>query len=244
MTPNLKSPVYIIGFAGVVSAVFTAAVMALHVATAGQVSRNEQAFRQRAIVELFAEGLGVADPAALPAAEAASLVSAHARWRTLTDPETGASVEVVTVYRDALPAVGDAPQDGATALGHAVSYSGVGFWAPIEGLLGLSPDFKTITGLVVLKQSETPGLGGRITEPEFRRKFKDLKATLPEEGRKAVYIGGGKPSGPQDPRSGRNVDAITGATQTSLALERLLNASLARFHRAAAAAGLLAKDNG
>lgn len=52
-------------------------------------------------------------------------------------------------------------QDGQLA-GWVVRASGQGFADKIELLLGLSADLKTITGLYILDQKETPGLGDKI----------------------------------------------------------------------------------
>ncbi len=42
----------------------------------------------------------------------------------------------------------------------AVPFAGPGLWGPIEGLLALEPDMRTIRGITFNKQEETPGLGG------------------------------------------------------------------------------------
>ena len=235
MRINIQSPLYVVGYTAVVTLVFTAAVMILQVATAEQVRENQQTFRRRALVQLFAVGLGVTSPEALSGAELSRLVAEHVLSTALADPETNAKITVYAAARGPLPTDGTLPREGL--LGYAVPYAGVGFWAPIDGLLALAPDLSRSTAIAVLTQSETPGLGGRITEEEFRRQFADLKVSLPKAGDKYLYIGGGKPSGPGDPRFERSVQAITGATQTCLALDKLMNASLERFHRAAATAG-------
>ena len=141
----------------------------------------------------------------------------------------------------------DRDKDDADArvIGRAFAVSGVGFWASIEGILALSPDLQRVTGVVFLRHSETPGLGGRITERQFRDQFRrGLRATPPDAGGQYIYIGGAKPAGPGDPRWGRRVDAVSGATGTSTAVERFLNADLARFRAAVEAEGLIDKESG
>jgi Na+-transporting NADH:ubiquinone oxidoreductase subunit NqrC len=59
-------------------------------------------------------------------------------------------------------------------LGVAVEVSGGGLWSEIRVLVALTPDLTSIYRLRVIEQGETPGLGGRITEPEFQEKFDDL----------------------------------------------------------------------
>ena len=48
---------------------------------------------------------------------------------------------------------------------------GQGYADTIERLLGLSTDFRSITGLFVLDQKETPGLGNKIITDAWRSQF-------------------------------------------------------------------------
>ena len=99
---------------------------------------------------------------------------------------------------------------------------GMGFWDRIECVVVLSPDLKRILNIQVLDQKETPGLGARIEEPWFTRQFEGLEIEweAPKEGRVVI---GTSPS----VNAPNEVDAITGATQTSMALMRFLNDELA-----------------
>lgn len=101
----------------------------------------------------------------------------------------------------------------------AFKFSGPGFWGPISGIIALDFDFKTIKGIQIVRQEETPGLGGRITEKEFLNQFKDKKV-LPQ----LVIVTGGRKSVEEN-----EVDAITGATMTSKALEDLLNKEIQKY---------------
>lgn len=97
-----------------------------------------------------------------------------------------------------------------TAIGFEVG--GPGFWERISAIIALEPDLETVKGLKVLSQLETPGLGDRILEPQFQAQFKGKKikphlSIVPY--RKAV--------------GANEVDAITGATETSKALEEIIN---------------------
>jgi len=220
MKLKVDSPAYVIGFAAVVSAAFTAAVMSVQVATAAKIRRNETLREERALVQVF----GLGEAAKLPPEAIAALVERRVgREETVRDPATGRAFRL---FRASAP-------DGSP-LAVAFEFRGSGFWAPITGLAALTPDLATLVGLVVVDQAETPGLGGRITEKAFQEQFSGLHLAPPAEGRQAVYIQREKPTSRDDPRFGRTVEAITGATQTSLALERLLNADLEEFRRAMA----------
>ena len=101
--------------------------------------------------------------------------------------------------------------DGTTAF----KFKGPGLWGTIEGILSINPDLKTIRVLRILHQEETPGLGGRIAEPEYLQGFRD-KEVIP----KINFVPSGKA------KANNEVDAITGATGSSKALERLLNETI------------------
>jgi len=226
---NTAHPAYVLAFTAAISAVFTAAIMTLHQATADRVARNEALRGQKALVEVF----GLGDPEAMTAERVGEVVASRIeRGETITDPQTGREIEVIRAYDR------DRTDPAARLVGIAFPVSGMGFWEPIRGLLAVTPDLNTVIGIVFLRHGETPGLGARIEEEAFRRPWEGLNVSSPAQGRRYVYVGGGEPSGPGDPRQGRHVDAITGATQTSLAVERFVNASIRRFRRAARAAGL------
>jgi len=75
----------------------------------------------------------------------------------------------------------------------------------------LKPDLETIVGLEVLDHQETPGLGARITEDEFLQQFNG-KVVRPE----LLVV---KEAGDDK----NKVDAITGATRTSNAVQGIIN---------------------
>ena len=224
MTLNVKHPVYVLVYAAVVSALFTGAIMALHAATHGLVERNERLFEQRALLELFDLGA----PEKLSDDEIAHLVEENVRRdRSVVDPESGLRFELIEAYRTT-------PEGTPTLTAYAFPVWGAGFWARIDGLLAVTPDLEKIVGIVFLSHSETPGLGGRITEKPWRDTFGGLRLTPPPAGEKYIAIDAAPPS-PGDPREGRHVDAITGATGTSRAVETFLNERIAQFRRAIAA---------
>ena len=99
--------------------------------------------------------------------------------------------------------------------GYAVPFSGQGFWDKIEGIIGIDVDGKTITGVAFYEQKETPGLGARIDEDAFRRQF--VGKTLDDSDEPIGIV----PAG--EPLESNQVHAVTGATQTSVRLETLMN---------------------
>jgi Na+-transporting NADH:ubiquinone oxidoreductase subunit C len=115
-------------------------------------------------------------------------------------------------------------KDGRTIQGYALPVGGPGFWGPIAGIVGVNPQATKILGIAFYKHSETPGLGGRITEDWFSDQFKDL-ALHPIEGDKKIFYL--RPAGTSELPN--ELDAITGATNTSSAVEAFLNDELDYF---------------
>jgi len=113
-----------------------------------------------------------------------------------------------------------------TEAGRTVAYAlpveGQGFWAPIKGVIGLKDDRRTITGIAFYEQNETPGLGAQITTITFTSQF---------QGK--VLASGDKPLNirpPGAPLGESDVHAVTGATQTSTRLEKILNDALTQWY--------------
>jgi Na+-transporting NADH:ubiquinone oxidoreductase subunit C len=96
---------------------------------------------------------------------------------------------------------------------------GPGLWGTIEVLLAVYPDFERLLWFKVLAQTETPGLGGRIAEEEFQARFNDVEIR-PEL--KIVKFAAGP----------NQVDAVTGASITCRALEKLINKAIRELDQA------------
>lgn len=110
-------------------------------------------------------------------------------------------------------------------VGFAVVVAGNGFWAPIKGIVAISVDKKNIIGISFHEQNETPGLGGEIVKPAFRKKFQGLKISSTEN---PIGI---KPFGTD--LEEHQIHAISGATQTCTRLETLINEDLSKWLKTA-----------
>lgn len=102
--------------------------------------------------------------------------------------------------------------------GYALPIAGQGFWAPIKGIIGIAADRKTVTGIAIYEQNETPGLGGEVAQPPFQEQFQGKTLSA---GEKAIGF-----RRPGEDLDNNEVHAVTGATQTSVRLEGIINASL------------------
>lgn len=117
-------------------------------------------------------------------------------------------------------------EDGQTIQGYALPVGGPGFWGPIQGMVGVDPQATQVLGIAFYRHSETPGLGGRITETWFSDQFKNLSLHPIEGDRNIFYL---RPAGTG--KVANELDAITGATNTSSAVEIFLNQELDYFLR-------------
>lgn len=100
-------------------------------------------------------------------------------------------------------------------IGYAVSVSPLGFGGNIDIIVGFSMD-KTISGIEIVNSSETPGLGSKASDKEFKSQF--LEKTPP------LAIS-------KNAESGKNtISAISGATITSKAVTSGVNTALTELN--------------
>jgi Na+-transporting NADH:ubiquinone oxidoreductase subunit C len=202
----MKKRLYSITFMFVLTFVFAAVVSAVKVHNEERIQINQQVKLQKIILKV----LGV------PLAEKAMNREVIQTFEKRVKP---IEVKGKTLY------VGYA-EDGHKVTGYAFPVSGAGFWGPVYGMVSVDPEASRILGIAFYRHSETPGLGARITEPWFTKQFAGLPL-FPVEGDKKIFY-----LRPADPGKGSNeLDAITGATGTSRAVEAFVNRDLDRFLR-------------
>jgi electron transport complex protein RnfG len=108
--------------------------------------------------------------------------------------------------------------EGGALVGFAVPAEGPGFQDTIKLLYGYDAERRRVVGMEVLESRETPGLGDKIIKDmNFVGNFRNLAV----EPAIAAVKGG---------RSGENeVDAISGATISSVAVCNIINAANSRW---------------
>lgn len=116
--------------------------------------------------------------------------------------------------------------EGDRFLGYAIEGEGAGYQDTIRLLVGYDPVTSRVIGMYVLDSRETPGLGDRIyKDPAFGENFAQL-AVDPE----IVLVKGGR-------TADNEVDAITGATISSRAVVRIIDATVNAWRDALPARG-------
>ncbi len=114
--------------------------------------------------------------------------------------------------------------DTQELLGLAVEAQGMGYQDVIRVIYGYSFAEEAIIGIQVLDSKETPGLGDKIeTDPDFLQNFERLDVSLlddlSEMANPIVPVKHGEKTHPWE------VDGITGATISSVAIADILNRS-------------------
>lgn len=112
---------------------------------------------------------------------------------------------------------------GKHPVGWAVEAVGNGFADKIRLVVGLTPDTRRISGLKVIENIETPGLGNKIAEDDpkaegdFPDHFKGSDASRPHEVKKN-----------NADKDKNEIQAITGATISSKAVTDIVDAALVK----------------
>ena len=114
-------------------------------------------------------------------------------------------------------------ENGAKA--YVIPLRGKGLWGPIWGYISLEPDMNTIYGALYDHQGETPGLGAEITMDWFEQPFRGK--TIFQDSTQFVSVKVLKGGAPDD--APHAVDAISGGTITSKALEAMLDSCLVQY---------------
>ncbi|HRT05865.1 MAG TPA: FMN-binding protein [Kiritimatiellia bacterium] len=200
---NKKSPAYVLAFMAAICLVFGTGISVVNYATQGLLAKNAAMHRNRVLCRAFQLDVAGASAEAYQQAVDAALRATTAGGRA--------------VYECVAP--------GKEGVGFVAG--GMGFWDRIDVVVVLSPDLQNVLNVQVLEQKETPGLGARIEEPWFTDQFKGLSVAWEAPPERRVLVGA-NPA----PNAANEVDAITGATQTSMALMRFLNDELAAFRAA------------
>jgi len=100
---------------------------------------------------------------------------------------------------------------GNVMSGWVLKARGRGYADNIEVLIGVDPEVETITGLFILEQKETPGLGNKITFSAWREQFAGKKTATP-----FVVV--------KEKSTAKNtIDAVTGATISSRSVAGIVN---------------------
>lgn len=198
---NKKSPTYVLSFMTAICLVFGVGISVVNYATQGLLAKNAAMHRNSVLCRAFM--LDVDGTSAQAYQKAVD--------ENLQVSEIGEGAARREQFKRITP--------GKESLGFLIG--GMGFWDRIECVIVLAPDLRQVLNIQVMDQKETPGLGARIEEPWFTDQFKGLPVAWDAPPDQRIVISTSpSANGPNE------VDAITGATQTSMALMRFMNEEL------------------
>lgn len=100
--------------------------------------------------------------------------------------------------------------------GAVLHIRGQGLWGTMYGLISLEDDMSTVRGVHFYEHSETPGLGGEITNPSWVKTWEG-KELYGDDGKVKFDLVKGGASGEHE------VDALSGATLTSNGVDALID---------------------
>lgn len=191
-----KSFSFPIIFMILLTAFFTAILALLNYSTAEKIAYNQETDLRKTILYVFDIDAKAGNPALIE----------EAFKDNITEEKMGDDV-VYTVI-----------ENGETK-GYAFPVGGTGLWGSIEGYVGISADYTKLLGIDFVAHSETPGLGGRISEDIYKDQFRDMDLSEAKDGNYIVYR----------PAPGGNADAIAGATLTSQSVSKFINVDIENF---------------
>ncbi len=195
------SILYVVVFTFLVCAAFVFFLALANEATKERVAANR----------LFAERAAVLDALKIPYGSPQEALDQYEKLLREQPVPEGAGAEKAYRYE----------ADGKTYF--AARVTGAGLWGSITIILGADSGLERLTGLQVVAQNETPGLGGRIDEAWFRDQFRGEKI-----GPRGIRIRTGAEAqgkGDPDPDNGL-LDGVSGASRTSQSMQSIVNAGI------------------
>lgn len=99
--------------------------------------------------------------------------------------------------------------------------NGKGLWSTLYGFIALDVDTRTVRGIGFYEHGETPGLGGEVDNPLWKKQWVG-KVALDDQYRPVFKVIKGQVD-PNDSKSESRVDGLSGATITSNGVTGLVN---------------------
>jgi Na+-transporting NADH:ubiquinone oxidoreductase subunit C len=110
--------------------------------------------------------------------------------------------------------------DGQTMARLVLPIHGKGVWSTLYGFLALEDDLQTVAGITFYEHGETPGLGGEIDNPNWKKSWEGKQA-YDENGAVVINVIKGQVD-PASPEAKRRIDGLSGATLTTRGVDNLI----------------------
>lgn len=107
-------------------------------------------------------------------------------------------------------------KSGGKTIGYIIKTAPKGFGGPVEEMIGINKN-GVLSGITIVNQTETPGLGAKSTDPNWNKQYKNKKTDNDLTVSKTA------------PTKDNQVQAITGATITSKAVTKGVNTAIEAY---------------
>lgn len=223
-------------------------VSASAVALKDSQTTNKRIDRQRNIIE--AAGLAD-DVKALKAEQITQMFTDGTIEPKIVDLQTGEFVEDTSIADQSFDERKAAKDEATSAEIHAVRYGigiarrekytwvylvkdkqgqlqqvvlpiyGKGLWSTMYGFVAIKNDLKTINGLTYYEHGETPGLGGEVVNPKWKKQWhgKMIWRGEPDDSTLAAGVAKATPTSENAPYM---VDGLSGASITSRGVDNMI----------------------
>ncbi|MBN2089439.1 FMN-binding protein [candidate division KSB1 bacterium] len=239
----MKKGILTIIFMVVITIVFISALASIHELSKERVLQNAKIDQYKSILyafDIFPENiveqeLGLTSTTdAIPWQQDQILQTIESQIRTIKIPVTEAQIQLLN---NSFLTVKDSTQiyvrldETGEILAYGFPMRGKGLWGTITAFGVISADLEKMIGIDFTEQVETPGLGARITETEFKYFFRNLDlGGFHNEDRQTPPIKLVKKKETTNrEQSTDSFQAITGATQTVDGVLKMINTDL-RFY--------------
>ena len=91
---------------------------------------------------------------------------------------------------------------------------GKGLWSTLRGFFAIDPDIKTVRGITYYEHAETPGLGGEVDNPDWKKKWPG-KIAFDDAGKVIIRV-------TKNVSTNSDIDALSGSTITSNGVTNML----------------------
>jgi len=186
----------------IVTLVFTSLVTAVKMANEDRIEINREIKLQQTVLKV----LGIIEADSYTPPEKISMIFSN------RIEEVKSKNKTLYICRD---------ESGEDITGYAFPLEGPGFWGSVYAMAAVNKEATRLLGVSFYRHSETPGLGGRISENWFSDQFKNLSLETSEKNKRYFSL---TPEG--DDKGKNDLDTITGASRTSEAVELFLNREL------------------
>jgi len=239
----MKKGIFTIIFMVLITIVFISALASIHELSKERVMQNAKIDHYKSILyafDIFPENINELDLGltsttdAIPCRQDQILQSIERQIRTIKIPVTEAQVQLLNnsflTVKDSTEIFVRLDETGEI-LAYGFPMRGKGLWGTITAFGVISADLTKMIGIDFTEQVETPGLGARITEIEFKYFFRnlDLSGFQDAQSNQQPVILLKKKDQTNREKSTNSFQAITGATQTVDGVLKMVNTDL-RFY--------------